>query len=212
MILGVLHHVVYWISTCVYVAFVNYLSWIKEIWWNWRLGSTISFSWFQFSFFYHLSIFYMVLWFNYKFLISFIYSFICYIIFLCLLSEILILWNSCTCRKQSSLITFTTLSLHLNTLLPVTSCVWRTCWTSCLFLKYKIIFLEIYNLIIILEIFSWRWRLTFFLNWLSHIYIIFYNILIIVIWIICENRNILVQSRSIALIYTIYSFKIIYFI
>lgn len=208
----VLHHIVYWVSTCVYVAFVNYLGWIKEVWGNWRLGPTISFSWFQFSIFYHLPIFNMVLRFNYKFLSSFINRIIYNLVFICLFIEILIFWKSCTSRKQSSLITFTALPLHLNVLLPITSCIWRACWSSCLFLKYKIVFLEIYNLVIILKVFSRRWGLTFFLNWLSHVYIIFYDTLIIVIWIISENGNILVQCRNIALVYSINSFKIIYFI
>ena len=154
----------------------------------------------------------MILWFNYKFLSSFINRVIYNLVFLRLFSGILILWKSCTGWKQSSLITFTSLPLHLNALLPVTCCVWRTCWSSCLFLKYKIVFLKIYCLVIVLKVFSRRWRLTFFLYWLPHVYVVFYYTLIVVVWVICENRNVLVQCWCVALVRTVCSFKIINFV
>lgn len=154
----------------------------------------------------------MILWFDYKFLISFVYRFKNNLAFISLFSWILIFWKSCTCRNQSSLFTFPSLSLNLNAILPDTCSIWRACRSSCLFLKYKIIFLKIYNLVCVLKVFSWRWRLTLFLYRFPHIYIVFNYTLIVVFRVICDNLNVLVQNRWVALVYSACSFKIIYFI
>jgi len=105
------------------------------------------------------------------------------------------------------LIVFTTLSLHLKTLLIVIFSIRRP--SNLLFLKNEVIFLN--YLVTILKIFCWGWRLAFILNWLSYIHAIIKNILI-VIAVIWKYTYILAQSRAVTLTYSSSCFKIVNFI